>query len=119
MNPCIDTHNSNPRPAGTLTTRVPDMVSSLRATRHLLLSLVLSCVAVFNGPAFASEPVNINEASAEILAETLSGVGMTKAIRIVAYREAYGPFEHIDELAAVEGIGVATVEKNRDVILLK
>ena len=34
------------------------------------------------------------------------------AHRIVEYREAHGPFEHYDELAAVQGIGSVTVEKN-------
>lgn len=68
---------------------------------------------------WASEPVNINLASAEVLAETLNGVGLAKAHRIVEYREAHGPFEHIDELAAVQGIGLATVEKNRSVIRLQ
>ena len=68
---------------------------------------------------WASAPVNINLASAEVLAESLQGVGLAKAHRIVEYREAHGPFEHIDELAAVQGIGSATVEKNRSVIRLQ
>ena len=68
---------------------------------------------------WASPPVNINLASAEVLAESLQGVGLAKAHRIVEYREAHGPFEHIDELAAVQGIGSATVEKNRSVIRLQ
>jgi competence protein ComEA len=58
-------------------------------------------------------------ARAEVLAETLQGVGIAKAYRIIEYREAHGPFEHIDELAAVQGIGPATVEKNRGVIRLQ
>lgn len=66
-----------------------------------------------------SEPVNINLASAEVLAESLQGVGLAKAHRIVEYREAHGPFEHIDELAASQGIGPATLEKNRGVIRLQ
>jgi competence protein ComEA len=68
---------------------------------------------------WASAPVNINLASAEVLAESLQGVGIAKAHRIVEYREAHGPFEHIDELAAVQGIGSTTVEKNRSVIRLQ
>ena len=68
---------------------------------------------------WASEPVNINLASAEVLAESLQGVGLAKAHRIVEYREAHGPFEHIDELAALQGIGSATLEKNRGVIRLQ
>ena len=68
---------------------------------------------------WASEPVNINLASAEVLAESLQGGGLARAHRVVEYREAHGPFEHIDELAAVQGIGSATVEKNRSVIWLQ
>ena len=68
---------------------------------------------------WASEPVNINLASAEVLAESLQGAGLAKAHRIVEYREAHDPLEHIDELAASQGIGPATLEKNRSVIRLQ
>ena len=68
---------------------------------------------------WASEQVNINLASAEVLAESLQDVGLAKGHRIVEYREAHGPFERIDELVAVQGIGSATVEKNRSVIRLQ
>jgi competence protein ComEA len=81
----------------------------------------LCALLVGMGPlaSWANEPVNVNLASAEVLAETLQGVGLAKAHRIIEYREAHGPFEHIDELAAVQGIGPATVEKNRGVIRLQ
>ena len=46
-------------------------------------------------------------------------MGFAKAHRIVEYREAHGPFEHIDELAASQGVGPATLEKNRGVIRLQ
>ena len=68
---------------------------------------------------WASEPVNINLASAKVLAESLQGVGLARAHRIVEYREAHGPFEHIDELTALQGTGSATLEKNRSVIRLQ
>ena len=68
---------------------------------------------------WASEPVNINLASAEALAESLQDVGLAKAHRILESRQAHCPFEHIDELLAVQGIGSATVEKNRSVIRLQ
>lgn len=75
--------------------------------KSLLLSLVLSVSA------FAAESVNINTADATALAEALHGVGPAKAQAIVAHREANGPFQSADQLAAVKGIGLATVEKNR------
>lgn len=61
--------------------------------------------------------VDINTADAQTLAETLVGVGMVRAKEIVAYREMFGKFRSIDELTAVQGIGAATVEKNRHLIM--
>ena len=91
--------------------------------RHFLragiMSLWFLILGINSQVLAASEPVNINSANAEILAEALHGVGLTKAQRIVEYREAHGPFEQVDELAAVQGIGLETIERNRDVIRLQ
>lgn len=57
--------------------------------------------------------VNINTASAEELADVLTGVGIKKARTIVAHREKSGAFKTVDDLLAVKGIGTATLEKNR------
>lgn len=56
--------------------------------------------------------VNINKASAEELANTLTGVGVKKAELIVQYREAHGDFKSVEELTNVKGIGPAILEKN-------
>ncbi len=56
--------------------------------------------------------VNINTATAEELSEVLIGVGPVKATAIVAWRDENGPFQHVDELVEVKGIGEKTVEKN-------
>ena len=45
-------------------------------------------------------------------------MGLTKAREIVAYREMFGSFHSVEELAYVKGIGVATVEKNRQRIIV-
>lgn len=66
----------------------------------------------------AGQPVDINTANAEELATALDGVGKTKAELIVRYRESNGAFKHADELVNVRGIGLATVDKNRDNIRL-
>ena len=63
--------------------------------------------------ALAGEPVDINTASAAVLAETIDGVGPTRAESIVAYRDANGPFHSVDDLTLVSGIGQATVDGNR------
>jgi competence protein ComEA len=62
--------------------------------------------------------VNINQASAEELAELLKGVGLKKAQEIVDYRLQNGPFKSANDLSNVKGIGSTTVEKNRERILL-
>jgi competence protein ComEA len=56
----------------------------------------------------------VNTADALELAK-LPGIGAALAARIVEYREAHGSFRTLDELAAVKGIGAATVERLRDV----
>ncbi|MEJ5208996.1 ComEA family DNA-binding protein [Denitratimonas sp. CY0512] len=76
--------------------------------KALLLSLLLSFSA------FAAGPVDINTADATTLAANLHGVGQAKAQAIVEYRQANGPFKSADQLASVKGIGLATVEKNRE-----
>ena len=63
--------------------------------------------------------VNINTADADSLQSELKGVGSQKAEAIIAYREANGSFKSADELANVKGIGLKTVEKNRENILLQ
>ncbi|MDY5611866.1 ComEA family DNA-binding protein [Dysosmobacter sp.] len=49
-------------------------------------------------------PLDLNDASAEELTE-LPGIGRELARRIVAYREEHGPFESVEELMEVSGIG--------------
>jgi competence protein ComEA len=69
-------------------------------------------------PMGAVERVNINVADAGTLDRVLTNVGPAKAEAIVAYRKSDGPFRSIDQLALVKGIGLKTIEKNRDRILL-
>ena len=85
----------------------------------LVLAMGAALLVIMNPLAWVGEPANINLASAEAIAEALSGVGLAKANRVAEYLEAYGLLEHVDELAPVRGIGQATVEKRRDAILLR
>ena len=68
--------------------------------------------------AFAAEKVNINTADAATLDRVLVGIGPSKAEAIVVYRKAHGAFKSADMLAEVKGIGLATIGKNRDRIVL-
>ncbi len=81
--------------------------------------LTLLATSILASLAWAAEPVNDNTASAEEIAESLNGVGLSKAARIVEYREANGPFTHVDELVNVKGIGIRTIDKNKEMILLQ
>lgn len=58
-------------------------------------------------------PVDINQASAEELAEALNGVGLKKAQSIIRYRQEFGPFKNIEQLLDVPGIGPSFIERNR------
>lgn len=71
-------------------------------------------------PIFAvAGPVNVNTADAETISAELQGVGMSKALAIVEYRAANGPFRSAEDLAQVKGIGMRTVEINKANILLQ
>lgn len=80
--------------------------------RSLMLSLLLA------GAAAAAEKVNVNTADAATIDRVLLNVGPAKAEAIVAYRKANGPFRSPEQLAQVQGIGLKTVEKNLDRILV-
>ncbi len=62
--------------------------------------------------------VNINTADAATIDQALLNVGPSKADAIVAYRKQHGAFRTADQLAEVKGIGLKTVEKNRDRIVI-
>ena len=69
--------------------------------------------------AVTAEGVNINSAGIEELARALNGVGRSRAEAIVRYREEFGPFESIEELSEVSGIGASTLERNRELLRLQ
>lgn len=68
--------------------------------------------------ALSGGPININAATIEEL-DALPGVGPAIAGRIVEYREAYGPFAAIEEITNVRGIGPATFEEIKDLIVVQ
>ncbi len=95
-------------------------VTTLFAT----LLLCIGSVTFANGldDEFQTEAVmavNVNEADAETIANTLVGVGYLRAQAIVNYREKHGRFYSAEELTAVKGIGQSTVEKNLSRIRIK
>ncbi len=90
-------------------------------TRIGQMGLLLTAL-LLNHTALAEETpqaININQASAEVIADTLSGIGLKKAQAIVAWRESHGKFTHKEQLTAIKGIGESTLSKNEALIRLK
>lgn len=85
---------------------------------HSLIAASLLLVSA--SLAFADETpvININTADREALAQ-LNGIGEKKAEAIIAWRENNGAFVSLDQLTEVNGIGEATIEKNREALTLE
>lgn len=62
--------------------------------------------------------VNLNTATQAEL-ETLTGIGPSKAIAIIEYRETTGKFQQVEDLKNIPGIGDKTFEKLQDSITVK
>lgn len=58
------------------------------------------------------EVIDLNAADAYDL-DRLPGIGPTKAEAILVYREEHGPFQSVDDLLSVSGIGEVTLENLR------
>ncbi|MFC3716976.1 ComEA family DNA-binding protein [Luteimonas soli] len=84
----------------------------MTSIKTILTSLLLSLVLA--GGALAGERININTADVDTIDRALVNVGPAKAEAIVAYRKKHGAFKSAEQLAMVKGIGLKTVEKNRD-----
>jgi competence protein ComEA len=101
-----------------------------RIARMFSLTLMLAS-SVLSASAFAAdkptthgagmqgaEKVNLNTADAATIDRVLLNVGPSKAQAIVDYRKEHGAFKSPEQLALVKGIGLKTVEKNRDRIVV-
>ena len=93
------------------------MKSFAITAKSLALSLLLASSAL-SGAVFAAEKVNINTADAATIDRVMVNIGPAKAAAIVAYRKANGAFRSVEQLALVKGVGLKTIEKNRDRIVV-
>jgi len=80
----------------------PEQASPLEAIR---LENVLVLLPRF----VESSPIDINRAALDDLI-TLVGIGPTLAQRVIDYRNEHGPFQSVEELERVSGIGPQTVQ---------
>lgn len=78
-----------------------------------LLTTATALTLLSFAPFVHAGPVNVNTADAKTISEALTGIGLAKAEAIVDYRKKHGPFQSIDDLSLVKGIGERTVDKNR------
>ena len=75
--------------------------------------LVATTVLALNVQADPSR-LNINTASAETIDKTLVFVGQQTARKIVEYRQQYGTFNNLDDLAKVKGVSKRLARYNRN-----
>ena len=73
--------------------------------------------SVRNAPTRSTGPIVLNRASAKEL-EALDGIGPVLATRIIAYRNANGPFVTLEALLEVSGIGPAKFAQFKEKIRL-
>ena len=86
----------------------------------LRIALCILLIGMLVAPVFlmAAEKINLNTATLEELM-TLERIGPKYAQRIIDYRETNGPFEKIEDIMKVKGIGPKTFEANKDRITVE
>jgi competence protein ComEA len=84
----------------------------------VLMALLAAAAFAAADQASAKGVVNVNTATAEEL-QLLPRIGPAMAERIIAFREANGPFRKVDELVAVKGIGDRSLEQLRPYLVIQ
>ena len=89
-----------------------------RKALGLIFGLMIAVSMI--GPLWAAgtQKLDINKATAEQFVQ-LHRIGPSYAAKIVEYREKNGPFEKIEDLMNVPGIGQKTFELNKNLITVK
>jgi competence protein ComEA len=83
--------------------------------KKMIVALVI-CLPVWFCCAYSQSMTDINVADVAQLSENLKGIGPAKALAIVEFRAANGPFTSVEDLLAVKGIGPKTLENIRGYI---
>jgi len=88
----------------------------LRQGEEDLPSRLLTAPAAL--PLSGGPRVNINTAG-EAELDVLPGIGPALAKRIIEYRQTHGPFQTIEQITEVPGIGDAILEQIRDLVTIE
>ena len=59
-----------------------------------------------------ARPIDINAADSAAL-ESVPGIGKSLSQRILSFREKNGPFQSVDDLLKVQGVGEKSIQKLR------
>ncbi len=91
-----------------------------KGKKVLVLVILLAVVFGFYGSGFGQDEkkIDINTATMEELVE-LKYIGEKYAQRIIEFREKNGPFETIEDIMKVKGIGEKIFEVNKDLIVVE
>lgn len=84
-----------------------------------IISIVLCAVLIVASFSVFAVPVNVNKADTALIADSLSGIGLKTAEKIVQYRDENGAFKQVDDLLLIKGIGDKKLNKIRSDIKLE
>lgn len=88
--------------------------------RHTILGVLVALLLSFGSSAMAEGnpyAIDLNTATAVELT-SLKGIGPKKAEAVIAYRDKHGPFESVDQIVNVSGIGPKTLQANREWLMV-
>ncbi len=84
------------------------------ASREMAVSTLPAKIETIDPAVF---PLDLNSATRDQL-EQLPGIGATKAEDIIAFRQKIGGFDKIEQILDVPGIGPATFERIKEMIMV-
>lgn len=64
-----------------------------------------------------ARPIDLNTADTATL-ESVPGIGKSLSQRIVAFRDKNGPFQSVDDLLKVQGVGEKSIQKLRPYLVV-